>query len=191
MQEAISSSLEDLDFPFDTECNVGVQDGRTAFLLLDLPEIEDVIPETRFQVLKSGRLKLVKRKAEDRQLRYARLVLGLALMVAATAFAAAPTLETVTIGANIQRKRRGSLQVEDQYVYEACLPRALFVGDTVRSAEPVELLKGLARMEFGANFSLNTIVEPSWAAELRDPRVATSSAEVCGWVVDQLTGSMK
>lgn len=169
MHQAISGSLADLDFPFDTECALGLDETVAAFIALDLPEIEDVIPETRFRVLKSGQLKETKRKADERNAAYARLVSGLGVMMAAAAFAAAPTLETVTVGAYTQRRKRGSQEVEDQYVYEARIERSLFGRGAIANDEnPIDLLIGQqTRLEWGAKHVLKKLAPPAWAAGLR------------------------
>ena len=167
IHEAVMSSLQDIDFPFDTRAAVGLHDGASAFLALDLPEIEDVIPELRFRILKNGSLKSSKRKADERNLAYARLVAGLAILMAAVSFEAAPTLGSVAVAARTQRKRRGSAEVEDQYVYETRISRALFAHGQVFAGDPLELLSSpVTRLAWGGKHTLKKISEPEWAGDL-------------------------
>jgi hypothetical protein len=166
IEDTIAETLADLDFPFDTRCAVGIEHPESAFVALDLPEIEDVIPETRYQVLKSGQLKEVKRKPDERNAAYARLVSGLAFTIAASAFAAAPTLDAVLISAYTQRKRRGATTTEDQYVYEARIRRGVFATG-MTEGDPIELLLAQeTRLDWGGKGELKKIDPPAWSTEL-------------------------
>ena len=137
---------------------------------IDLPEIEDVIPETRYTVSKDGTLKEVKRKAADRNQTYATLVAGIAFAVAATAFAAAPSLRAVTVAGHTQRKNRNSLDAVDTYVYEVRFPRDAFVKLAPSSLEPVEAMLRLpSRIEMSATGVLKKLAEPKWADALWAP----------------------
>ncbi len=167
VEEAVTESLGDLDFPFESDCSVGIEDERVAFVNLDLPEIEDVIPETKHKVLKSGEIRDTKRKADERNSDYARLVCGLALAVAATAFAAAPTIQTVTVAAFTQRKRRGSNDAEDAYVYETRITRDTLMSLNTATIDSIAALSQCqTRLEWGTAFALKKIAAPSWASEL-------------------------
>lgn len=66
MNDAIPDTLSDLDFPFETQCRTAVIDQQRAVVLVDLPEIEDVVPETRTQALKNGGIKQAKRTKTER-----------------------------------------------------------------------------------------------------------------------------
>ncbi len=168
IDEAVSASLGDLDFPFDTECAVGIVDASSAFIDFDLPEIEDVTPEIRHTVLKDGSLKETKRKAAERNAEYAGLVTGLALTVASAAFASAPTLQFVTIGAYTQRKKRGSDAVEDTYVYETRFARSFVASVDAPNVNPIEALAAQeTRVDWGANAVLKKIAPPAWTKDLR------------------------
>lgn len=169
IEETIFESLDELDFPFEADCVVAAEDAQHVFVGLDLPEIEDVIPETRFSVLKNGSLREVKRKAEERNGAYAGLVCGLVLGVTATVFSAAPTVRAVTIAAFTQRKRRGATSIEDAFVIESRLEREGFEALNVKTAAPAETLgRFQTRWEWGASLALKKIPAPAWMAELQD-----------------------
>ena len=105
MEETIGESLADLDFPFESQCSVATTDGNCVFVHLDLPEIEDVIPETTRRVLKDGSTKIAKRNKKERAAAYAKLVTGLGVLISRMTFAAAPTLLNVRIATYTQRKK--------------------------------------------------------------------------------------
>ena len=169
MHEAIANSLSDLDFPFETKCASGIEGASEAVISLDLPEIEDVIPEVRYQVLKSGQLKPVKREQAERNRLYAQLTCGLALMMAATAFAAAPTLQRVTVAGYTQRKQRGAAAVEDQFVIETRISRDAVCKLQPSDADPIAFVGSQqTRLDWGSSFLLKKIQPPPWALDLRE-----------------------
>lgn len=131
---------------------------------VDLPEIEDVVPEEELRVLKDGSLTEKKRKVADRNQLYAELVCGIAVAIAANAVCAAPTLRAATVAGRTQRAKRGSGLVEDSYVYEVKLPRALLASFDAVAGDPLEAFRCAgARMQVNANGSLRTIAPPQWA----------------------------
>lgn len=161
----MGDSLSDLDFPFETECIVGVSESDHVFLNLDLPEIEDVISEHAYRVLKNGTIRQTARKRSQRFREYASLVAGLAVLMAATAFAAAPTVNVVSLGAYTQRKKRG--QIVDDYVIDMSVTRDQFENmDDPQTADPIPFI-----LRCGANFrqkqslELSSLDPPKWACE--------------------------
>ncbi len=104
IHEAVCQTLADLDFPFETYASFAVEDARTGYLHLDLPEVEIIIPDTRDQVLKVGRFKKVKRDGAERNAQYCDVACGVGLMMASATFAAAPSLQMLSIAAYTQRQ---------------------------------------------------------------------------------------
>jgi hypothetical protein len=148
------------------QAEIGLADAETVYVHLDLPEIEDLIPETSPRVLKDGRIKQVKRKKPERNHAYARLATGLAFMMGAATFATAPTVHTVRIAAYTQRKQRRSHLVEDAYVYEVAVPRPVYAAVDMSNVDPLELLATLeSRMKPKSNYELTKLEPPTWAAE--------------------------
>lgn len=173
IEGSVTDSLQDLDFPFETQAAFGVENAQDGYLHLDLPEIEDVVPTTRQRVLGDGRLKDVKRDESERNAEYGELVCGVGLMMAAASFAAAPTLSVVQIAAYTQREQKGKAkgQIDDDYVYVASIPRTLFDGFDAKSVKATSLLMRTARMEQQANFRLKKLPTkeiPGWVREFQD-----------------------
>lgn len=172
IDEAVSESLQDLDFPFETAAEFAVETAHEGFLHLDLPEIEDVVPTTRYRVLSDGRMKETKRGEAERNEEYTELVCGVGLMMAAAAFCAAPTLVTVQIAAYTQRAQKGKAkgQIDDDYVYVAAIPRAAFDGLDSKTVSAAALMRRLARLEQQANLRLKKLATkelPAWVGEFR------------------------
>jgi hypothetical protein len=167
VERAVSEQVAQLDFPFEADCAIGVDDEDHVMIDIDLPEIEDVVPETELSVLKDGSLKEVKRKASARNEAYGTLVIGIAFTVAASAFSSAPTLRTVTVAGHTQRKSRTSLDAVDAYVYEVRFRREAFASLDGRRLDPMDAVRRLdSRIDIAPNGVLKKLPEPSWAAAL-------------------------
>jgi hypothetical protein len=169
VEDAVVASLEDLDFPFETQAEFAVESGSEGYLHLDLPEIEDVVPSTRHRVLADGRLKETKRDEAERNEEYAELVCGVGLMMAAAAFAAAPTLSVVQVAAYTQREQKGKAkgQIADDYVYVASVPRSGWDTFDPKNVRATASLRKLGRLEQQANLRLKRLGAkelPSWVA---------------------------
>jgi hypothetical protein len=163
VETTLVETLSDLDFPFETECAAAVIDAGTGYVLLDLPEIEDVIPEMRLRALKDGRVKEVKRSKAERFADYARLAAGLALLLARTAFSAGPTLQTVHLAAYTQRRQRSSAALRDDFVYEVQFSRQHIASLVSKEIDPLAVVVGASsRIDVGANGQLKKISAPTW-----------------------------
>ena len=160
----VSSQLQALDFPFETACDVATSDGAIVYLAVDLPEIEDVIPETKHRVLKDGTIKEARRTNNERGAAYAELACGLAIQLARCAVAAAPTVREVHVGAYTQRRQRGSGALTDEWVYELAFDRANLEQLEPESVDPVDLAKRLpGRIDLRSTMRLARIDPPEWA----------------------------
>ncbi len=170
IHEALSETLVDLDFAFEAECRVCLENQKTAYLLLDLPEIEDVIPELRQQVLKDGRVRSLKRKATERNGDYAVLVGGLVLWMARWCFVASPTLQNVTVAAYTQRKKRRSSDVGDEYVIIAPLERERLAPLDPAAVDPIPwLINAGSDLEQTSTLRLKKMKPPVWIDSATSP----------------------
>ena len=175
IEEAVSTCLEEIDFPFETQARVGVDDSRRAYVLIDLPEIEDVIPEVKSRALANGTLKEVRRTRQERNADYLTLVSGLALQLGRSALCAGPTLQTIHIAAYTQRRQRGTGELRDEYVYEVALERKESARWTAATVDPLEVFKvAKGRYDLRDNQELKAIRPPDWAD------AATGRIEVAG-----------
>jgi hypothetical protein len=162
MDEAISASISDLNFPFDARCESAVVPPDLIVINLDLPEIEDVIRESELNVRHSGEMNEKKRKQSERYDEYSQLVAGLVTWVGCVALSAAPSASQVTVAAYTQRHTNGELC--DDYVMIATLNRTRLpdISD-IRECDILAFLKAAeAIFETNAHGKLKTIPAPKW-----------------------------
>lgn len=166
VDEAVQEALEDLDFPFEATCSASVLSDGTVGVVVDLPELEDVIPETRSKALKNGTLKQVRLSLRDRREAWRHLVLGIALQLGRTVCAAAPSVPRVRIAGYSQRRQRTGL-IADEWVYELPLDRPFLATLRPESVDPSTLLRlPDARVLPMADGNLKKIPAPAWVDEV-------------------------
>lgn len=177
IHEAICSSLEDLDFPFETHVEFATGSPHHGFLHIDLPEIEDVVSETQLRVLQDGTIKEQKRDERGRNAVYATCAAGVGLMMAAAAFAAAPTLRSVYVAGYTQREQRGKRgEIDDDYVYVAEIFRERISELDRTTCSSVEILQERGLIEIASTFKmkrLNPAHLPDWVGVMRQYRART------------------
>jgi hypothetical protein len=164
----LSASLEALDFPFETDAEFHVDDdGRSVDLLVDLPEIEDCIPEKRQKAQKNGTTREVRRTKAERFALYAKLVLGLGIAIATRTFCVLPAARSVRLAAFTQRRARGKSTVEDQFIYEIALPREEAEDLNIQEG-PLELLRFIdCRMDLDPSGNFRKLAAPVWLSRVR------------------------
>ncbi|MDX6766870.1 MAG: DUF4236 domain-containing protein [Candidatus Methylacidiphilales bacterium] len=161
------ATIEAINFPFETECEIFAGEAVALFLHLDLPEIEDVIPSHRKEVLKKGSIRERKIPPKERNEMYARLVLGHAVFVSSTILSAVPYPQHINVTAYTQRARRKAGDPVDTYVLGLGMSREALAAfdaevedilDWVRGQHPV--------MDLDADFHFCPIERPAWLAEV-------------------------
>lgn len=161
---AVSDAIEQMDFPFEAACSVSLESIEKAFISVDLPEIEDVIPEVKRKVLKNGQIKESNRTKKEKNDDYLILVAGLAVLIARTAFSATPTLQCVVIGAYTQRRNAKTGQIIDAWVYDVPFRKADVSAFSPLEGDPVQLIGAVpnARFLITSTQELKQISSPEW-----------------------------
>jgi len=174
-----SATVEELDLPFEADCQVMLNNDSSVFVDIDLPEIEDVLPEMQRRVNKDGTERLLKRKMEDRNDMYAELVLGHCLNVAAQLFVSLPRLTELTLAAYTQRKARKAFDA-DTYVLELNASREAIQNITQMQLHSVAHLQEAMTL-VGANYqilatgAMKGIPRPEWTKEAEDSDTSEKS----------------
>ena len=163
VQHTVAEVVAGLKFPFETRCEFFLDDAQTIYLHLDLPEIEDVIPETRKEILKSGETREARRERPERTAEYARLVMGQCLYLAAEVFSYLPLAQTVHVAAYTQRPRLRESEPIDTYVLDVAFAREAVVEFTRQEQKlPAFLARLGARFVVNDDGGLGRIEPPAW-----------------------------
>ncbi|NMO17180.1 hypothetical protein HPC49_19840 [Pyxidicoccus fallax] len=161
--ESVRLELQAVEVPFESHVALHISDAKHAYIAVDLPELDDVVPELRRCVLWNGVVEETPLTKVERNQDYFRLVAGLALLVARTAFTAGPTLRQVAVAGFTQRRQRGSGAVEDEFVYEAVFSREDAVSWNPATVDSVRVLDTPTnRFDLGDDKQLRRIHPPTW-----------------------------
>jgi len=162
VNHTIAEVLAGLQMPFKTLCDFFFQDVRSVYLHVDLPEIEDVIPETTKEIFKNGNTKDVRRSKADRQADYTRLVMGECLFFAAELFSYLPLTQEIKIAAYTQRARIKEKDPVDSYVLDVAFDREKTKAFGHDDNLTAFMVRSGGRFDVDTDGGLNRIEPPSW-----------------------------
>jgi hypothetical protein len=155
-----------IKFPFDTWCDVYLNDASEIFVNLDLPEIEDVIPSHRKTPLKGGGVREVRIDESSRNLDYFELVVGQTVLITAHLFAILPSIDRVVISAYTQRLRKKRLDVIDTYVFQVVFPKVFIESFDADVEDLMPVIRQLSPiMSLDTEWGLERIERPVWVQE--------------------------
>ncbi len=162
INHTIAEVLTGLQLPFKTHCDYFLQDGRSVCLQVNLPELEEVIPETTKEILKDGSSREVRRTKAARQTDYTRLAMGEGLFMAAELFSYLPLAREIKVAAYAQRPRIKETDPLDSYVLDVT-----FNPEAVKGFGREDNLSALfarlgGRFDVNADGGLNRIEPPAW-----------------------------
>lgn len=136
----LQQTLEEVDWPRETLFDFQIDDdGRTLWLDVDLPEIED-LPDQTARPAKRGYRVLVKDKS-SKQLReeYMTHVHAIGFRVLGETFHLLPTVETIYLSAYSQRVDKSTGHVGDEYLYSVKVDRSVWEGLNHSNVEAIDL----------------------------------------------------
>lgn len=118
MEALLENEFSALDWPRETLVDFQVEDGgRTIWVDVDLPEIED-FPQKVAVLSANGRKLNIKNKAKKQsQLEYAKHIHGVALRLVGYVLSTLPLAEKVVVSGYSQRLNRQTGHIVDDYLY--------------------------------------------------------------------------
>lgn len=152
-EQVLSVDLSQLEWPRETTFTFEVDPQASLVKLdIDLPEIEDIPPQTA--KLNASQTDLVVKDKSDKQLRleYARHVHGCLLRIMGEVFATLP-LQFVSIAGFTQRLSPASGQIEDDYILQCTASRAQFEQLNFQALDLVDPVAALERFELHRNMT--------------------------------------
>lgn len=157
----LQETLEEVDWPRETLFNFEIEDdGRTLWLDVDLPEIED-LPDQSARPAKRGYRVLVKDKSA-KQLReeYMTHVHAIGFRVLGETFHLLPKVETIYLSAYSQRVDKSTGHVGDEYLYSAKVDRSEWEGLNHSNVEAIDLPDCFEQFELRRKMTKTGIFKP-------------------------------
>jgi hypothetical protein len=178
MGPAISRSVQALEFAFPLKCSAIIDDEDHVLVEMELPDIDSVIPEHRYVAKKNGTVRQARRKASERQHAYAQYACGQALVIAAGAFAAAPTLAHVTVAAKTKYPGQVAKANHYSYLFEVHIPRRALDGAHADTVDAVDFLgEQEGTLHVASSGVFREIERPEWTTHLPPPLSAPPAVD--------------
>lgn len=156
----LEATLAELDLPYHATCELATR-GDAAFLLVDLPDQDQVVPPVRAEVDEELTVTDVPLSAVERDEAYAEHVAGTSLLLARAAFAAVPALGRVRIAGY---REGGASAVE--YVVDVEVDRESAARIDPARVDPDAYLAVLpGHFQETESYRLAPIPPPAWLAE--------------------------
>ena len=162
INHTVAEVLAGVHLPCKTHCDYFLQDERSVCLHVELPELEEVIPETTKEISKTGEARDARKTKAERQTDYTRLAMGESLFLAAELFSYLPLAREIKVAAYTERPRIKETDPVDSYVLDVAFDR-----EAVKAFGPDDNLEALlarlgGRFDMNEDGGLNRIQPPSW-----------------------------
>ncbi len=136
LSNKLEKHLSEIEIPVDFSVSFDIlEDGKTIYLDIDLPEIEDY-PQKKSNILASGKLSIRNKAIKEKKFEYKRSVSGLSIYFASIAFSLSPIVEEVVVSGYTQRVNKATGNTEDEYVYSVKYDSKGFNNLNIEKVEP-------------------------------------------------------
>lgn len=148
MEEHLQASLQDIQWPRETDVNFEIDpQGRSVWLDVDLPEIEDMPKKLATVPARGLKLSVKELSAAKVQKLYAEHVHGILFRIIGETFAALPNVDEVTIAGYSQRPSKADGQVRDEYLLSVRVVRTDWMGLSFKNLAHIDPAEALARFD--------------------------------------------
>jgi hypothetical protein len=161
MEEVLEGALKAITWPRETEISAEVsEDGLSAMLDVDLPELEDM-PKTTASVPGRGYKLSVKEMSLGKiQKLYMQHVHSIGFRIIGETFAVLPTVQQVTLSAFSQRPDKSTGAIGDEYLYSVRAKRDGWVGIAFNNLAELDVIAALERYELVRDMTKNGVFRP-------------------------------
>lgn len=157
IQKELERTFSDLNFHFDFFVNFEIPNSSTAYLDIDLPEIEDV-PEQKANLRKDGKVSLKNKSNKELSEHYARLCHSMLFWFAIIVFDSIPTTSELFLSGYTQRINPKTGAVQDDYVLAIRFDKASMEELFLTKIDPIEAIENFEyRRKMTKNYKLSAI----------------------------------
>ena len=148
MEQLLGLYLTEIQWPRETlVCLEFTDSGRSVYLDVDLPEIEDLPTRTAAVAKRGNRLEIKEVSATEQRKRYMHHVHAVGFRLLGEVFATLPTAENATISGYSQRRNAGTGRIDDEYLYSARANRSDWEAIDLNEIRHVDPVEAIARFE--------------------------------------------
>lgn len=154
MQSFFEMNLQDIVWPRETSISVELFElGKTIYIDVDLPEIEDMPQKTASAPQRGYKLNVKSISENALRKMYANHVHGVGFRLIGEAFASLPLLEEVVLSAYSQRRDLATGRVADEYLYSIKVRRSDWSKIDFSHLKSVDAGEALSKFEIRRNMT--------------------------------------
>jgi len=127
---------------------------------VDLPELEDMPPETAKAIKREMRVAMSVKGETERRLDYATHVHSIGFRIAGEAFAAMPGLGSVLISGFSQRQSRATGRVQEEYLYSVRIERSGWERIDFSRLDQIDPVEALTRFDLRQDMTRTGVFRP-------------------------------
>lgn len=161
METHLEHTLQDIPWPRETLVSFDIQDGgKTVFLDVDLPELEDMPNRTAVVPAREWKLSVKPMSAGQIQKLYMAHVHGIGFRIIGEAFAALPTVSKVVLSAFSQRASKATGAITDEYLYSVQVTRAQWQSIAFKNLASIDLVESLSAFDLRRSMTKTGVFKP-------------------------------
>lgn len=161
METHLENTLQDIAWPRETLVSFDIRDeGRTVFLDVDLPELEDMPNRTAVVPAREWKLAVKPMSATQIQKLYMAHVHGIGFRIIGETFAALPTTTKVALSAFSQRASKATGAIADEYLYSVQVNRDQWQGIAFDNLSSIDVIDALAVFDLRRSMTKTGVFKP-------------------------------
>lgn len=161
MQSFFEMNLKDICWPRETSVSVELFElGKTIYIDVDLPEIEDMPQKTASAPQRGYKLSVKNISESALRKMYASHVHGVGFRLIGEAFASLPLLDEVVLSAYSQRRDQATGRVADEYLYSVKASRSGWSKIDFLHLKSVDASEALSKFEFRRSMTKTGAFKP-------------------------------
>lgn len=163
MERHLEETLQNIAWPRETLVAAELLDGgRTVFIDVDLPEIEDMPDKTAGVPQRGLKLSVKAMSPTQVQRLYMRHVHSIGFRIIGEAFAALPETQQVVLSGYSQRRDKATGRINDEYLYSVKVTRAGWsqIDFSRYGLKDIDVVEALSQFDLRRNMSKTGVFKP-------------------------------
>lgn len=161
MENFLEENLQSIVWPRETIVSTEIlDDGKSVFVDVDLPELEDMPTKTASVPQRGYKLSVKEMSATQVQRLYMRHIHGIGFRIIGETFSALPNAQEVVLSAYSQRPDRSTGHVADEYLYSVRVNRASWAHINFDNLQSLDVVEALSQFDLKRNMTKTGVFKP-------------------------------
>ncbi|MFC1333185.1 MAG: DUF4236 domain-containing protein [gamma proteobacterium symbiont of Clathrolucina costata] len=161
MEEFLAKHLDSLEWPRETLVEFEIsKDAATAFVDVDLPEIEDMPSKEAKAPSRGWKVSIKDLSEKSKRMSYMRHIHGVAFRIAGEIFSVLPSVKNIVISGYSQRPEKKTGNVVDEYLLSVRIDRDIWRSINFSNLPAVDPVSSLELFELNRKMTTTGIFKP-------------------------------